>query len=181
MTPNGFRSLVISAAICLVIWGWLHGQFTHGGHHENQSRKVKAGATESATGSINGRWSQMDGGQRRDETRGWYAVVSRTDSGVSMENFMGSPGPWEMDEFENIVHGKIDGWGRKNTVRVSGVSLPGRVTNEYRANSKLVMAAPELLEALQAIISGLHSGSAVDIGAAEVMARTAINKALGKE
>ncbi|MDU4001401.1 hypothetical protein [Pluralibacter gergoviae] len=97
-----------------------------------------------------------------------------------MEKFMGTPGPWEMDEFETIVHGQMDNWGRKNTVRVSGVSLPGRVTGEDRANSKLVTAAPELLEALQELVLLYEH----DEGCRELTeykrAKAAINKALGK-
>lgn len=68
-----------------------------------------------------------------------------------MKAFKGTPGPWMLDEFDNIVHGEAPshGWGRKETVRVSGVALPGRVKEEYAANTRLVAAAPELLEALQ--------------------------------
>lgn len=67
-----------------------------------------------------------------------------------MAQFKGTPGPWSLDEFDNVVHGEepLHGWGRKETVRVSGVALPGRVTEEYAANTRLVAAAPELLEAL---------------------------------
>lgn len=65
--------------------------------------------------------------------------------------FKGTPGPWELDQFDNVVHGKPDNWNRKETVRVSGVALPGRVTEEYAANTMLVAAAPQLLEALQRI------------------------------
>lgn len=67
-----------------------------------------------------------------------------------MNEFKGTPGPWILDEFNAVVHGEepLHGWGRKETVRVSGVALPGRVTEEYAANTRLVSAAPELLEAL---------------------------------
>lgn len=63
--------------------------------------------------------------------------------------FKHTPGPWGLDEFGSIVHGDNDGYGRKESVRVSGVMLPGRVTEEYAANTRLVSAAPELLDALQ--------------------------------
>ncbi len=71
-----------------------------------------------------------------------------------MAQFKGTPGPWSLDEFDSVVHGEepLHGWGRKETVRVSGVALPGRVTEEYAANTRLVAAAPELLEALQNLI-----------------------------
>lgn len=60
-----------------------------------------------------------------------------------MEEFKGTPGPWYQDQFGNVTHGE-----RKEKVRVSGVALPGRVTEEYAANTNLVTAAPELLEEL---------------------------------
>lgn len=63
-----------------------------------------------------------------------------------MKEFKGTPGPWSMDEYGNIVSGEKNGWGRAEFVRVSGVALPGRVTEEYAANSILVSAAPELLQ-----------------------------------
>ncbi|EKY1941947.1 hypothetical protein RA231_000317 [Cronobacter turicensis] len=71
-----------------------------------------------------------------------------------MKEFKGTPGPWSLDEFDNVVHGEepSHGWGRKETVRVSGVALPGRVTEEYAANTRLVAAAPDLLEALQEFV-----------------------------
>ena len=99
-----------------------------------------------------------------------------------MEKFKGTAGPWETDEFENIVHGNRDSWGRKNNVRVSGVSLPGRVTEEYRANSRLVAAAPELLEALQSMLKKAYKQNWNDNYPDELLAaESAINKALGKE
>ncbi|EMH4164015.1 hypothetical protein RJ498_003318 [Pluralibacter gergoviae] len=98
-----------------------------------------------------------------------------------MEKFMGTPGPWEMDEFENIVHGKINGWGKKSTVRVNGFYLPGIVTGEYRANSKLVTAAPELLEALQELVFLYEHDEGCRNLTEYKRAKDAINKALGKE
>lgn len=93
-----------------------------------------------------------------------------------MKEFKGTPGPWVLDEFDNVVHGNVDGWGRKESVRVSGVALPGRVTEEYAANTRLVSAAPDLLEALQLfldaqILPEYHQG----------VARAVISKALGEE
>ena len=92
-----------------------------------------------------------------------------------MEEFKGTRGPWELDQFGNVVHGPVDGWSRKEKVRVSGVALPGRVTPEYEANTHLVAAAPELLEALQAVVA-LADRATDEFD----MARAAIKKALGQ-
>ncbi|MCE1523657.1 hypothetical protein MOQ06_06145 [Enterobacter sp. I4] len=95
-----------------------------------------------------------------------------------MKRFMGTPGPWVLDEFDNVVHGNVDGWGRKESVRVSGVALPGRVTEEYAANTRLVSAAPDLLEALQEVVKVLDGAGCE---AATVKSKAAISKALGEE
>lgn len=103
-----------------------------------------------------------------------------------MEYFKGTPGPWSLDEYCNVVHGEKDGYGRKQNVRVSGVALPGRVTEEYAANTQLVSAAPELLEALQEFMAE-SSGKPKSCGhdfeciCRFDKARAAIAKALGKE
>lgn len=98
-----------------------------------------------------------------------------------MKRFMGTPGPWSLDEFDNVVHGNVNGWGRKESVRVSGVALPGRVTEEYVANTRLVSAAPDLLEALQELVFLYEH----DEGCRELTeykrAKAAISKALGEE
>lgn len=95
--------------------------------------------------------------------------------------FKGTPGPWQMDEYGNIVSGEKNGWGRAETVRVSGVSLPGRVTGEYAANSALVVAAPELLNALQKMLGKAYKQNWNEQYPEELqLAQSAINKALGK-
>ena len=68
-----------------------------------------------------------------------------------MSEFKGTPGPWERDKFGNVVHGQKDGYGHKENVRLSGVTLSGRVTPEYEANTKLVAAAPEMLRTLKSV------------------------------
>lgn len=110
-----------------------------------------------------------------------------------MKRFIGTPGPWSLDEFDNVVHGNVNGWGRKESVRVSGVCLPGRVTEEYAANTRLVSAAPDLLEALQGYMSAVSEmneamkdgynvqGAMTALIGWEDMARAAISKALGEE
>lgn len=99
-----------------------------------------------------------------------------------MAQFKGTPGPWSLDEFDNVVHGEepLHGWGRKETVRVSGVALPGRVTEEYAANTRLVAAAPELLEALQGLLIRVADDEEYGPEHAITIARAAINKATGE-
>lgn len=97
-----------------------------------------------------------------------------------MGEFKGTPGRWELDQFDNVVHGKPDNWSRKETVRVSGVALPGRVTEEYAANTMLVAAAPELLEALQALTKAIDYGTSMDVVEAQEKAQDVISKALGE-
>ncbi len=102
-------------------------------------------------------------------------------------NFKGTPGPWERDQFGNVIHGPIDGWGRKESVRVSGVALPGRVTPEYEANTQLVAAAPELLEACLRMRNQLYAaGYEAEAGSMHptkcllAQVEAAIAKALGQ-
>lgn len=97
-----------------------------------------------------------------------------------MKEFKGTPGPWSMDEYGNIVSGEKNGWGRAELVRVSGVALPGRVTEEYAANSTLVTAAPELLEALQSLNNAIDYGTSMDVVQAQEVAQDVIAKALGE-
>jgi hypothetical protein len=57
-----------------------------------------------------------------------------------------TPGPWTQDKYGDVT----DASGQ--TIRVEGVALTGRSTEESRANARLIAAAPELLEALQAMV-----------------------------
>lgn len=104
-----------------------------------------------------------------------------------MKEFKGTPGPWRLDEFDAVVHGEepSHGWGRKETVRVSGVALPGRVTEEYAANTRLVAASPDLLSAIQHLVEVYDSEdgkqwTTASKKAAITEARAAIDKALGE-
>lgn len=99
-----------------------------------------------------------------------------------MAQFKGTPGPWNLDEFDNVVHGEepLLGRGRKETVRVSGVALPGRVTEEYAANTRLVAAAPELLEALQDLLIRTSELDEYGEDYTFAKARAVINKATGE-
>lgn len=104
-----------------------------------------------------------------------------------MKEFKGTPGPWRLDEFDAVVHGEepSHGWDRKETVRVSGVALPGRVTEEYAANTRLVAASPDLLSALQHLVEVYDDPTGkqwttTSKKAAIAEARAAIDKALGE-
>lgn len=96
-----------------------------------------------------------------------------------MSEFKGTPGPWSQDEYGNVVHGSKNGFSRMEKVRVSGVTLPGRVTQEYAANTRLVVAAPELLEALQDIMNLQTRGFVILGEKISEKAAKAIEKALG--
>ncbi|MGO0650700.1 hypothetical protein [Citrobacter freundii] len=80
-----------------------------------------------------------------------------------MSEFKGTPGPWFWDE---------EGLGNKNHI-VFGKEYPLEMTS--KENKSLISAAPELLEALQAVVR------VADRQTDEFdMARAAIAKALGK-
>lgn len=99
-----------------------------------------------------------------------------------MKRFMGTPGPWIMDDYGNVLHETETGAIGK--LRVSGVRLPNRVTEEYAANTKLIAAAPDLLTALQLAEKAMAEGRNITYpewyGVIN-KARAAISKALGEE
>lgn len=104
-----------------------------------------------------------------------------------MKEFKATPGPWSIDEFDTVVHGEepSHGWERKETVRVSGVALPSRVTEEYAANTRLVAASPCLLSAIQHLVEVYDSDdgkqwTTTSKKEAIAEARAAIDKALGE-
>ena len=98
-----------------------------------------------------------------------------------MSEFKGTPGPWGIDKYGDVTHGNANRRGNRESVKVCGVSLPGRATEEYKANSMIVAAAPELLEALQELVHADCHG--VRNSPAQVKALNkamlAIDKALG--
>ena len=91
-----------------------------------------------------------------------------------MKEFKGTPGPWHWDE---------EGLGNKNHI-VFGKEYPAEMTS--KANKDLIAAAPELLEALQNLISGYEDMAEVGMfdmlchGDEIEAANAAINKALGE-
>lgn len=89
-----------------------------------------------------------------------------------MSEFKGTPGPWLENKYGQCIDSKGE------SVKFCGVTLAGRTKDEYLANDKLVIAAPDLLEALQEIITALVS-LGFD-GEVERKARAAISKATGE-
>lgn len=91
-----------------------------------------------------------------------------------MKEFKGTPGPWHWDE---------EGLGNKNHI-VFGKEYPAEMTS--KANKDLIAAAPELLEALQELISGYEDREHLGMfdmlvhGDLIQKANAAINKALGE-
>lgn len=92
-----------------------------------------------------------------------------------MKEFKGTPGPRHWDE---------EGLGNKNHI-VFGKEYPAEMTS--KANKDLIAAAPELLEALQELISGYEDREHLGMfdmlvhGDLIQKANAAINKALGEK
>lgn len=101
-----------------------------------------------------------------------------------MKEFKGTPGPWVMDNYGNILHETETGAVGK--LRVSGVRLPNRVTEEFTANTKLIAAAPDLLTELQKLRGYVINVCGVDDEDCDsdhplMSSQAAISKALGEE
>lgn len=97
-----------------------------------------------------------------------------------MKEFKGTPGPWVVDA--NVVQARwnIDD-AKGNSVALTH-QLPGDKDWQKRdANTHLIAAAPELLEALQKMVSKAHKQNWNERYESEMnAARAAINKALGE-
>lgn len=94
-----------------------------------------------------------------------------------MKEFKGTPGPWVVD-----VDGVDARWNIDSLDRVS-VAITNQVANDKDwlvrdANTKLIAAAPDLLEALQ---DALHAYDKHGEHSEWDFARAAISKALGEE
>lgn len=72
------------------------------------------------------------------------------DEGYVMDGFKGTPGPWVIDKYGRV----IDASGM--TIAARGIANPMVADPESLANSKLVSAAPELLEALMSMVSRIE-------------------------
>lgn len=92
-----------------------------------------------------------------------------------MKEFKGTKGPWQLDELPNWVKGK-DGVG--DVCRVSNHSGYEELRGSDLANANLIVAAPELLKALQAAIKELEQYIPVTDVRVLDTAYAAINKAL---
>ena len=96
-----------------------------------------------------------------------------------MKEFKGTPGPWSINHYYNWIESE----------NADRVVIGGRQGFDAD-DAKLIAAAPELLEALQKILSsayeiehdfyGLPGGEDFDISQVIKDAKSAINKALGE-
>ena len=87
-----------------------------------------------------------------------------------MTNTKHTPGPWQV--------GHVD----TQSVRADGllVATTACQRKEWQANTRLIAAAPELLAALEGLLSCCQSGEWADIVAAHEKALAAIKKAKGE-
>lgn len=98
-----------------------------------------------------------------------------------MKEFKGTPGPWVVD-----VDGVDARWNIDSIDRVS-VAITNQVAADKDwsirdANTKLIAAAPDLLEALQKMFRAGQKQNWNERYESEMkLARAAINKALGEE
>ncbi|AKJ73530.1 VirE domain protein [Salmonella phage 40] len=100
--------------------------------------------------------------------------------GFLMSSFKGTPGPWVVDPLGILTRWNID------TMDGTPVAITNPLAGDKNwegrdANTRLIAAAPELLEALQDLRKAWLNGSAHDITAAEIKADFAIKKAIGDE
>lgn len=91
-----------------------------------------------------------------------------------MNEFKGTPGPWNKNKYGEVVDAEGE------IIHLRGVALSNR--EDTKANTDLVIAAPELLEALQLCeeFMSLLPSTGFDGLARIEGARAAINKALGE-
>lgn len=90
-----------------------------------------------------------------------------------MKEFKGTPGPWAVDWSDFAVVGK-DGKG------VADFDYGRFDDDEDCLNAILIAAAPDLLEALQNMVTAYEYEASID-NPALLAARAAISKALGEE
>ena len=100
-----------------------------------------------------------------------------------MKEFKGTPGPWRVSEKRGDL---IDIRHNNNGIGAISLNLAHVVARqswlkEAEANAKLIAAAPELLEALQKMVSKAYKQNWNDAYPEELQsAQAAINKALGE-
>lgn len=100
-----------------------------------------------------------------------------------MEKFKGTPGPWVASTTDRSI-GPVSRDGDQcygMIFPIAWVEFDGN--QEYQqANANLIAAAPELLEALQRMVSKAHKQNWNDAYPEELQsAQAAINKALGEK
>jgi hypothetical protein len=94
-----------------------------------------------------------------------------------------TPGPWELKfsthDYGEVAFKSFDGLcgpdGKKICLRGASLACGGELNDDAMANSRLVAAAPDLLEALQECLRE-HGGYTIK-GECERRARAAIEKA----
>ena len=100
-----------------------------------------------------------------------------------MKEFQGTPGPWRVSEKRGDL---IDIRHNNNGIGAISINIAHVVARqswlkEAEANAKLIAAAPELLEALQKMVSKAYKQNWNDAYPEELQsAQAAINKALGE-
>lgn len=96
-----------------------------------------------------------------------------------MSEMKPTPGPWVMTEGKYIyINAKVDGKRRFILQRSTGEGCGINVEAEQvRADCRLIAAAPELLEALQFVMTA----SGEQLGTAFEQAQAAIAKATGEQ
>ena len=100
-----------------------------------------------------------------------------------MKEFQGTPGPWRVSEKRGDL---IDIRHNDNGIGAISLNLAHVVARqswlkEAEANARLIAAAPELLEALQKMVSKAYKQNWNDAYPEELQsAQSAINKALGE-
>lgn len=105
-----------------------------------------------------------------------------------MKEFNGTPGPWRFDEQTTLSGGPVfyiaQDDNAKYTPNYSDVSqtCSGELKHIQKANAQLIAAAPDLLEALQAMLNKAYKQNWNDQYPDELSkAQAAISKALGEE
>lgn len=99
-----------------------------------------------------------------------------------MENFKGTPGPWVADKTSRAIgpisHDDDQSYGI--LIPVAWVEFD-QCVGIQASNQRLIAAAPELLEALQKMLSKAYKQNWDDAYPEEIQsAQAAINKALGE-
>lgn len=96
-----------------------------------------------------------------------------------MEKFKGTPGPWVAHDDEESMATSVIISDSLDIIAVVGTYMTS--TEEDYANASLIAAAPELLEALQKMVSKAYKQNWNDAYPEEIQsAQAAINKALGE-